>query len=346
MAQEKIPCNVCGYESEIDTNRAFFFCPECGNKMLLTKPTAQTSMAQTTGDVVAKKLEEVEFYYKHSVDKKEYERTDSDPVYYLKAQDLLIDLSKQFPEDYRVWWELCKPVDFLPVLSGLGSQNQYSINESYFSKALDNAALSKKQELIEQHDAYTESKEKIRMLAEKQALEEEQRRRQAEEEERLALVKKQEEEKQKQEDAQKAIIAEREMAFQMSGELWNRLHNRDYSDIDNTYFCFPTGNNQTIVAVFKKVSNILYLNAFRMDGNKANAVSQEQCIAICFDENGYGFKFDKFPVKIQGTTPLRVFGTREKLYVNSMPLSKDAEYIKRLSAISRKPLFAPFKVFS
>jgi len=107
MAQKKVFCNVCGHESEIDAGKEFFFCPECGNKVAVKKTIPQTvtlnTETDTVKDTVTERLKEVKFYYQLSFDKKEYKKTESDPTYYLKAQDLLVDLSTQFPDDYRIW---------------------------------------------------------------------------------------------------------------------------------------------------------------------------------------------------------------------------------------------------
>ena len=68
----------------------------------------------------------------------------------MKGQDLLVDLSQQYGADYRVWWELCKPMDFNVIIAGEKSINQSTINSSYFDKALDLAPLEIKMELIKQ----------------------------------------------------------------------------------------------------------------------------------------------------------------------------------------------------
>ena len=42
------------------------------------------------------RMREVAFYYKLSYEKKEYEDINGEPAYYLKGQDLLVDLSQQY----------------------------------------------------------------------------------------------------------------------------------------------------------------------------------------------------------------------------------------------------------
>jgi len=466
MAKERIFCNACGHETEVDTDREFFFCPECGNKVILSRPvpvrelspqapekeaSPQDSEKEASKDYLTEKLKEVEFYYSLSHEKKEYEKTDSDPVYYLKGQDLLLELSTQFPDDYRVWWELCKPVDFLGITSGSDIKNanflNYSINENYFDKALDKAELSKKKMLIDKCDEYAQKKEALRKNIEEERekarlekeaearlayerqlqeerrkreeeqrkieeeqrrreeeqrkIEEEQRRReeeqrQREEEQRRRKEeeqrKRKEEEQQKREEAQRrreeaqrrkkeeqiqkqqqeeeeriqkqkrdaeAQIkkqqreeenkALREIAKKTSVELWDNLKSKNYSDINNTFFSFELEGSQTIVALFKNVSGIMYINSFRIDGTKRDTVFKEQSMAIQFDENGYGVKFDKKPIKIKGFEPpdniLQVFRSSDNLMVNGIPLRTDAEYIKKLTMSSKKPLISFSKVF-
>lgn len=367
MARRKVFCSACGHETEVNADREFFFCPECGNKVIVLNPPReapkQSASEEPTKDL-EECLKEVEFYYRLSMEKKECENADSDPVYYLKAQDLLLKLSTQFPEDYRVWWELCKPVDFLCALSESNITNlyriNYSINEDYFDKALDRAELSRKKELIDQHDEYIRSKQKLKDLIEKEA-EKERLRREAEE--KLALERQQQEEQKQREEAQRRKEEEqarrrqqeadeqanREASQKLSVKLWNNLKNKDYSEINNTFFTFVMENNQTIVAVFKNISGIMYLNSFRIDGTKANTIYKEQSIAIQFDENGCALKFDKKPVQIKGFVPpgniLHIFKTPESLFVNGFPVITDTEYIKRVSGASKKPLISFSKVF-
>lgn len=123
MAMKNIFCPNCGHETTINDEKPFSFCTECGNKIVLQSETPKIhtedlSQPAPQNNEIDKKLEEAAFYYKLSLDKKEYENVEENPTYYLKAQDLLIDLSEEYPDDYRIWWELCKPIDFMCSQSG------------------------------------------------------------------------------------------------------------------------------------------------------------------------------------------------------------------------------------
>lgn len=442
---QKIFCPECGRETQVNGDREFAFCPECGNKIMIPKskpahpaepsndanaapsggaaaePSVDTAKApgnvkaedENYNPVVTSKLEEVDFYYKLSFEKKEFENTSEEPVYYLKAQDILVDLSELYPDDYRIWWELCKPIDYMCSDTGADVYNQYSINENYFGKALDKAELSKKRILVEQHDQYIKNKEAAKELAakrleeeekaraakelaEKRAMEEklererkrqEQEKKRAEEEEKahaaiLLAEKKAKEEKlererkqrereerqkaeaerkrieeerkreeQKRIEEEKALAAEIEGALESSKPLWAALLSKDYSKIDNTYFEMPQANNQTIIGVFKLVSNMLYLSSYRIDGNKGNTVYQEQGFALQFNADGYGIKFNNRPVMIKGHIPpdntLRVFETRSgALYINKIMLKRDSEYIASIMRSAKKSHFSNAKIFS
>ena len=388
----KIFCPSCGQETLVNDEKPFSFCTGCGNKIVLRDqpkaveeaPSDENAQADS---VVDKKLEEAAFYYNLSYTKKEYENTKEDPIYYLKAQDLLIDLSEQYPDDYRIWWELCKPVDYMCASTGADIQNQYHINEDFFDKALDKADLPNKRKLIEEHDKYLSDKKNAAELANKrridlqkaqemQRMEEERQRKEeenrlrAEEAERLRA----EEEKRRKEETER-LEAERNQQAQLrveeeirkeredreresrqlnierSAPLWQKLAQKDYSPINNKYFSLPPENGQTIVGVFRNISNILYLNTFRIDGTKGNAVYREQSLAIRFNENGVGFKFDNLPITIKGFLPpdniLKLYtSSTGECMVNNLRLVSDDEYLKNLTARAKKPLFSFTKVFA
>ena len=414
MAMRKIFCPSCGQETLVNDEKPFSFCTGCGNKIVLRDqpkaveeaPSDENAQADS---VVDKKLEEAAFYYNLSYTKKEYENTKEDPIYYLKAQDLLIDLSEQYPDDYRIWWELCKPVDYMCASTGADIQNQYHINEDFFDKALDKADLPNKRKLIEEHDKYLSDKKNAAELANKrridlqkaqemQRMEEERQRKEeenrlrAEEAERLRA----EEEKRRKEETERLKAAEeerrqweeqrrkeeterleaernqqaqlrveeeirkeredreresRQLNIERSAPLWQKLAQKDYSPINNKYFSLPPENGQTIVGVFRNVSNILYLNTFRIDGMKGNAVYREQSLAIRFNENGVGFKFDNLPITIKGFLPpdniLKLYtSSTGECMVNNLRLVSDDEYLKNLTARAKKPLFSFTKVFA
>lgn len=187
-----------------------------GKKGQMEQKTIQGDKEQIVSETVKaleEKLKEVSFYYDLSKEKKEYADLSADarPVYYLKGQDLLLDLSGQFPDDYRIWWELCKPLDFSAVMSGETSENPHGFNESHFDKALGFAPLEKKRELVDQQEKYLQlkraaeekiQKEKQAREAEKRAKEEE--RRKAEEERRRKEREAEEERRRKEREAEEA----------------------------------------------------------------------------------------------------------------------------------------------
>lgn len=377
MPIKKVFCPFCGHETQINDEKPFSFCTECGNKIILqpqsnsVDKTAQDE--NSANDEIDKKLEEAAFYYKLSYEKKEYENTRENPTYYLKAQDLLIDLSDQYPDDYRIWWELCKPIDYLCSSGGVDVYNQYRINEDYFNKALDIADLPKKRKLIDEHDKYVNNKaaaielaekklaeqEKLRIekeTAEKKAYEEKcERERIRREQEEENLRKKAEEENKRREleliEKEKRLAAERESNQASSKSLWEALSNKDYSMLNNKYFEIKQENNQIIIVIFKLISNMLYLNAFRIDGNKGNAIYQEQSFAMQFNSEGYGIKFDKSNIRIKGFMPpdnlLRITkGQSEAIYVNDSILKSDNDYISNIMKNAKKPLLSFTKIFN
>ena len=127
---ENVICPNCGFQFPLDKSRDFCFCLKCGTKIEVpkyeeikpevqkVKPTEQPEVKNKTPknepkSKVDSALEEVEFYYDTSFNKKEYVDTENQPTYYLKAQDLLIDLSTEFETDWRIWWEVSKPMSML-----------------------------------------------------------------------------------------------------------------------------------------------------------------------------------------------------------------------------------------
>lgn len=363
---KNIFCPNCGAGTEVDIEKPFFFCPQCGNKVALfaapqpepigsASETAAPEIKEETpkedisNDIINEKLEEVAFYYKTSYDKKEYENTDDEPVYYLKAQDLLVDLSDEYPTDYRIWWELSKPVDYMSTLQKTGGCSQYTINYDYFNKALDNANIEDKKRMIAEKDKYEANKAPI-IEAEQQRLQEEAKKLEAQrQEEAKRLEEQREQELREEEEREKALAEEKELALQSSQSLWKALKSQDYSRLDNKYFILPMSNNQTVVALFKVMANVLYLNAYRIDGGK-NAVYKEESMAIQFDESGYGISFGKKPIKIRTLTPpnniLRVtLNAHDEIFVNDIQLESDSEYISKIIKTAKKPLFSTVKIF-
>lgn len=379
MSLRKAFCPNCGEQTQIDDTKEFCFCLSCGNKIMVPKreqpqiientsvseheprQRAQTESYSSTNNNVADnksiiedKLKEAQFYYDLSREKKEYVADGREPAYYLKGQDLLVDLSQQHPSDYRIWWELCKPMDFMVILDGEISENASSINTTYFDKALDLAPLDKKMELVKQHDKYLELKNPIieRVEAEKQAIiqaEKEERDRklreeQAAAEERNRILM------QQQREEQERIERERIEAERKAAEIWPALARGDYSSIDNSLFEFRNAEGISIIGTFKFMANVMYVSAFHIDAAKNNMLYLDQSLAIRFNERGEAIKYDGKPVIVSGFEPSRnkiciLVDSQGNYTVNGIPLRQDADYVANLSKTAKKPLALFKKVF-
>lgn len=392
MALKNAFCPNCGQPTQIDDTKSFCFCLSCGNKIDIPKrevPVIERNMtvaeheskhrAQTTIEeqyltasvkacVTAPddKMKEVEFYYNLSSDKKEYADNNREPIYYLKAQDLLVDLSQLYATDYRVWWELCKPMDYVVIIAGEKSSNPGTINDPYFNKALDLAPLEIKMELIKNRDTYLEEKEKAlrkirdeqeaRAVEERARIEEQKRKeRQIEEKrQRSEQQRKQEEaEREKQERAEAAQKAAEFARIQqvMNPDVWASLAGKDYSALDNSYFRFSSPEGVTIIAIFKVITNVLYLNAFHIDTKKNNTVYLDQSIAIHFAEDGTAIKFDNRPVMVRGWNPpnntIQVMANPEGgCMVNDYILISDADYVAGITRTAKKTIVSFSKLFA
>lgn len=371
MAFRKIYCPECGKETQINDEKDVCFCLQCGAKIILhTNQKKQQQIQEKQNDQeeqvvlnneVEKKLEEVAFYYQLSNEKQEASNYDSEPVYYLKAQDILVDLTQRYPNDHRIWWELCKPIDFNNASDGVDIYGRYQINEDYFDKALDRASLPKKRVLIKEHDRYIAEKSAAKEKADARRQDAEARKRHREEQERLEEYKQQERQRAQEEERrrqQEVQEQEKRMQQQINEQkglelcelLWEALFQKDYSHIDNSFFRFSGGNNQTIIGIFKSVSNIMNLMAFHIDGGKGNTVYRDQTISIKFDKHGNGIKFDNSPVRIKGMLPqqsalcIAKTGGGE-LTVNGLELRIDREYVESIMKSAKKPLIVFSKYF-
>lgn len=369
MALRQIFCPECGNKSQADIQNNFCFCTNCGTKIILNSSVSEerneefsdkrdevaSGMSENNSiDYLNKKLEEVAFYYKVSRERQEAVRYEEEPVYYLKAQDLLIDISEEYPEDYRIWWELCKPIDFEHPLAGNQAFENYQLNQMYFQKAVDKAELCDKQKLIELSDGYTQKKNKAKLQAEQQRMEVEQRDREA------AEKKKEEERIREEQERQEKMIEQqklrqqkeeiRQRGISLSEEVWRALSNKDYSLIDNSYFEVLVENNQRILGILKNVSNVMYLMAYRIDMNKGNTVYLDQTLSIKFDEHGYAMKFNNTPVRIYGMNPAQnvLFISNNGcggLCVNGKDLCQDQKYISDIMKCAKKPLLQFKRIF-
>ena len=171
MSVITVKCPICGKETQANDEKAFAFCTECGNRFELKTNTQNfSSNTPEKNNDIEKSLKEVAFYYNLSKEKDELHYTDKRPEYYEKAQEELLLLSKEFPSDYRVWWELCKPLDYEDPTHTNDINGEYGIVDKFFNKALDLAELDTKRKLIEAKDHYSESK-KQRILNRKTEIE-------------------------------------------------------------------------------------------------------------------------------------------------------------------------------
>ena len=168
MAMIKVTCPICGKETQANDERSFTFCTECGNRFELSQINSNditnddaTLQTDKSSEELEKGLEEASFYYKLSYDKKEADHLDKRPEYYEKAQEKLLSLSQQFPSDYRVWWELSKPVDYNEPEKTKDVNRDFGISEKYFNKALDLCSLEVKKDLISKKDKYDTEKNKV-----------------------------------------------------------------------------------------------------------------------------------------------------------------------------------------
>lgn len=389
MALRDAFCPNCGQPTQINDTKEFCFCLACGSKIQIPKRQQPILVSEETAaehnpkqraqeqirvekdtafNAMAneEKMKEVEFYYKLSSDKKEYVDNNSEPLYYIKGQDVLVDLSQQYPSDYRVWWEMCKPMDFAVILAGEFSANPGTINMTYFEKALDLAPLDMKMELIKQHDSYLSKKnsimDKIRAeqsakeAAERAAEEERQKLAQAEEEKRLAEERRRMQEEQAQREQERIEAEQRAMAFeqkraQLSIAVWNAIAAKNYSCIDDSYFELKNPEGVTVISVLKVVANILYLTAYHIDEKKNNQSYLDQSLAVHFGNDGTMLKFDNKPVIVrgwpQGNDTIRVQANPNGgCMVNDIPLIQNQQFVLSISKNSKKPLMALKKIFS
>jgi hypothetical protein len=361
---QEIFCPECGQKTRIDPEKKFCFCLQCGKKI-----ERKREVSQEQSEYVEKKLEEVSFYYQTSRDKREDANYNEEPVYYLKAQDLLVDLQESYPDDYRIYWEMCKPIDFETVSLGADACGQYRINEDAFGKALDRADISAKKRMIEEHDRYLAEKKKVLDAAEeRRKLEEAERKKQEEvrlrqeEERRQKDEQRQREEErrrqqeeierqQKEEERQREQLRIQQEIVKKGEEdseiLWQALGSKDYSDIDNRFFEIAGEKGQTVIGVFKNVSNVMNLMAFHIDNGNAY---RDQSLVIKFDDSGHGIKFDNSPIRMKGNLPQQgamiiTCDGMGGLKINGLELKQDKEYVLSLMKGAKKPMFAFTKYF-
>ena len=346
MAQ--VFCPECGNSITLENTRQFCFCTQCGTKIDISNHTA--SAANVTAEqsfpdnsdnfnqeenYLEEKLKEVEFYYKLSYEKKEYANEENQPTYYVKAQDILVDLSGEYEDDYRIWWYMSKPVDYM-CTELVPACRHYEMNEMYFQKALDAAKIADKMEIIKAHDEYIERKkiyfnqiekqEQQRIEKEKaererqeqeerEKLQQEKEKREQEEREKLQQEKeeREKEEKAAQERAERERVEreEREKQAQLTAKeeqeryeneiqplnnaLWEDFNNKNYEKIDGVYFSYTDEKSDIITVVIKKISNMLHLIAYKKMAQN-NTLYNMQTITVKTDNKGTIIGFDNKPI--------------------------------------------------
>ena len=137
--------------------------------------------------------------------------------------------------------------------------------------------------------------------------------------------------------------------MRLSAELWKCLEAKDYSVVNAKYFRLSEGE-QTIIGIFRTVSNVLYLMSFRMEQGKNHVIYRDQTVSVKFDKEGYALKYDNRPLKIKGMMPpndrLRVVNYGLGGYsVNHMELLQDDDFVNNILKDSKKPFISFNKTF-
>lgn len=381
MAVERIYCPYCGNALPWVEGRSSVFCHECGKELELQGATdiikrqnqsnnvaMPSAVGATVGDI-DERLEEVDFYYSLSTDKKEVLLSDdANPTYYLKAQDLLIELSQLYPSDYRIWWQLCKPLDFFCVNVAGAITDNFAIIEDYFNKAIGLAKIEDKRNMIAEYDQYQLSKELIKrelapviaarneeILKKKAAEDEAEAKAKAKadadaEAEARAIVQENEEMSRKfqEEEARTTLLLQEKQ--NRENALFADLAAKDYRAIDDSYFIREGAEGQTMISIFKVVTGMLYLLAFRQSPKESHTIYREQTLVVQIDKLGNAVKVDGNPVRVRGL-PLQhdflnlTFDQQGSLCACASLLIYDHDYIVKVMQSAKKPLLSLEKIF-
>lgn len=372
---ENVICPNCGFQFPLDKSRDFCFCLKCGTKIEVpkyeeiqpevqkVKPTEQPEVKNKTPKNEPKSkvnsvLEEVEFYYDTSFNKKEYADTENQPTYYLKAQDLLIDLSTEFETDWRIWWEVSKPIDY-KCTEFTEECRPYTVNDMYFQRAVDYAPIEQKKELIKLGDEYKERKEKFfkkfdeqaekRKAEEKERLEKEKAEKERLEKEKVekaeAEKKKAEEKKQKKEQEEKQKEEGIKQIAVLNPQLYVELAGKNYDKVDGGYFTTNNANGEKIIVALRVVSKIMYLIGFR-EAASNNALYCDQSMTVKFNTQGDIVDFGNRPIMFlpdNGKLNISYVYTGD-LSINDYKLDINADYVDQLMKNSKKA-FIKSKIF-
>ena len=338
-----IYCPNCGEKVRINEEKEFSFCTSCGFKIInQNKKNVQEDAVEVSEKKIdlEEKLEEVEFYYSLSHQKGEAKDKEKNPVYYLKGQDLLVELSKQFPDDYRIWWALSKPLDYGVVEEANDKENDFKFNEEYFNKALDYAKISAKKDIVEKREVYDNVKRKLVSAYEekKKHIECEEKKRQKLEQEEYQRVQAEKEKQREEQEEKLANIIKSE-----NSQIWEALVNGKYDLVDNTFFKIRENSEEKCIGTLKLISNVLYLNTF-IENKIKNCIYYGQNFMVKFNANGELVHFDNKVIRKKDNSYeqsiLRISSNGNgKLVINGNELEKNADYITWLMTNGKKTLF-------
>ena len=343
MELKEIFCPECGEKIQVDITRASCFCSNCGNKIMITAGTdtkKEKNEERNERQDLEKKLEEAYFYIGLSNQKKEALETEKNPTYYLKAQDILIDLTDAFADDYRIWWELSKPLDYTYENEVNDYEGRYTFNVEYFHKALDKADIENKQKIIEQYECYEEDKKRNQQeYIQRQKKAEEERLRMKEEEERQYQkeeAEKRASERERQQVLMKQIMLENE-------QIWEQMEKNDMDLIDGSFFELVMSDGKKYTGVLRIISNVLYLMMFYEDKQRG-ITYREQSITVKVGKEGILTKYNGQPVRIKNYKGNNILAIHSvgygKLGISDLELNKNLEYVNELMRKSKKPLMA------
>lgn len=347
MELHDVFCPKCKENIKVNYQKEFNFCSHCGYK-ILTKEKGDKKEQKEIPDI-SKKLEEVAFYYQLSIQKKEAVYTNKEPEFYLKGQDLLVDLSSVVADDYRVWFELSKPLDYSYEIEVNDVYKLYHFNKEYFNKALDLANIEEKKFLIEQLDSY--EKNKMQIEEEHKKLEEEEYKKQ-QELQKLEQIQQEERQRQYKLEEEQQKKAEQVLQNQLEVEnkkIFQKLSAMDYEMLDNSYFLMRMQESKEYICVFKEASNLLYLMLFSKDKIK-NVVFREQSLVVRIGQRGEVLKFDNRILRIKNclTTDGMLWINKNgkgEMKVNEWQLYKDENFSIDIMKNAKKPLVSLAKIF-
>ena len=350
-------CPHCGNKIKIDIEKETNFCFQCGGKIISEKAYSEEKPEID----LEEKLEEVGFYFQLSRQKREALDQVQNPRYYLKAQDMLLDLSNVFKKDYRVWWELSKPLDYAYEEEVQDGQGLYRFNEEYFNKALDLASIAEKKQLILAVDEYEKKKTAIRLAyeskeaerrreEEKAQAEEERKRKEVEQKKREEEIKRQEAERQRllqeqmRQKENERILQER--ILKENEQLYLQFMKKDYSMLDCMYFTFSLSTQKEYTVTLTNIANVLYLTAFYKEGGK-NVIYKEQSQAVYIGAKGEVIKYDNQYLRIKGVEQiLRISSDGYGgLSIVNWKLYKNMDFVKTVMKNAKKPLLSLNKIF-